>query len=114
MSVPATEISTDSGGERRSTATRGCACGVFRFADRLDVLLMALGTLGAVADGCANNLLLVFLSDVVNSLGGAASSAPLHDVEKVRGCRCAGFSPAQLSCYDLCLLVYALPACSRA
>ena len=38
--------------------------GVLAFADRLDVLLVALGTLDAVADGCSYNLLLVFASDV--------------------------------------------------
>ena len=65
--------------------------GVLAFADRLDVLLVALGTLGAVADGCSYNLLLVFASDVVNSLGGGGHAAAqlggarfMHDVEKVR------------------------------
>ncbi|RLM65370.1 putative ABC transporter B family member 8 [Panicum miliaceum] len=51
------------------------AGGVLAFADRLDVLLMALGTLGAVADGCSYNLLLVFASDVVNSLGRGHAAA---------------------------------------
>ena len=48
---------------------------------------MALGTLDAVADGCSYNLLLVFASDVVNSLGrgGQLGGARfMHDVEKVR------------------------------
>jgi ATP-binding cassette, subfamily B (MDR/TAP), member 1 len=74
------------------------AGGVLAFADRLDLLLTALGTLGAVADGCSYNLLLVFASDVVNSLGrghaaaqqgGASATATscvrfMRDVEKVR------------------------------
>ncbi|CAN6241764.1 unnamed protein product [Urochloa humidicola] len=55
--------------ERRTAARAG----VFAFADRVDAALMALGTLGAVADGCSYNLLLVFASDVVNSLGRAAT-----------------------------------------
>ncbi|RLM74087.1 putative ABC transporter B family member 8 [Panicum miliaceum] len=86
-------------GAPASTTTAGSVSrGVLAFADRLDVLLMALGALGAVADGCSYNLLLVFASDVVNSLGrghaaaqqqqGGASAATtsgvrfMHDVEK--------------------------------
>ncbi|CAN6270202.1 unnamed protein product [Urochloa humidicola] len=64
----------------RRTAARG---GVFAFADRVDAALMALGTLGAVADGCSCNLLLVFASDVVNSLGRAHAGAQFtHEVDK--------------------------------
>ena len=73
--------------------------GVLAFADRLDVLLVALGTLGAVADGCSYNLLLAFASDAVNSIGRAHGAAAqkqggatttsdgarfVHDVDKVR------------------------------
>lgn len=74
MHVPRslTAASTGGGGadgRRTPAASRG---GVVAFADGLDVLLVALGTLGAVADGCSYNLLLAFISDVVNSLGRGA------------------------------------------
>ena len=73
--------------------------GMFRFADRVDVLLMALGTLGAIGDGCSTNLLLIFASDVMNALGyggaqasggggGAKSAQFMHEVEKVRRAPC--------------------------
>ena len=72
--------------------------GMFRFADRVDVLLMALGTLGAIGDGCSTNLLLIFASDVMNALGyggaqaaatgGAKSAQFMHQVEKVRRAPC--------------------------
>ncbi len=86
MSAAAT---TGGGGERRSLR------GMFKFADRVDVLLMALGTLGAIGDGCSTNLLLIFASDVMNSLGyaragahGGAAAATgvdfMREVEKVR------------------------------
>ena len=73
------------GGERRSIR------GLFKFADRVDVLLMVLGTLGAIGDGCSTNLLLIFASDVMNSLGhghaqqqsSAMSAHFMHDIEKV-------------------------------
>lgn len=78
MSAPA----TPGGGERRSIR------GMFKFADRVDVLLMVLGTLGAIGDGCSTNLLLIFASDVMNSLGygraqGSAKGVDfMHEVEK--------------------------------
>ncbi|KAJ3695069.1 hypothetical protein LUZ60_000446 [Juncus effusus] len=45
--------------------------GMFMFADRTDIILMILGTIGAIGDGCATNCLTIFLSDVMNSLGNA-------------------------------------------
>ena len=83
MSAPA-----GTGGERPMSIR-----GMFRFADRVDVVLMALGTLGAIGDGCSTNLLLIFASDVMNALGygrgggGAAAAATvdfMREVEKVR------------------------------
>ena len=77
------------GGGERPMSIRG----MFQFADRVDVLLMALGTLGAIGDGCSTNLLLIFASDVMNALGyggarasggGAKSAQFMHEVEKVR------------------------------
>lgn len=72
-------------GERRART------GFFLFADWADVALMAVGTLGAVGDGCSINCLLLFASTVMNSLGygEAAQNADhghadfMHDVEKV-------------------------------
>ncbi|CAL4961640.1 unnamed protein product [Urochloa decumbens] len=76
------------GGGERPMSIRG----MFQFADRLDILLMALGTLGAIGDGCSTNLLLIFASDVMNALGygrgaggGAAAATTvdfMHEVEK--------------------------------
>ncbi|KAJ1285188.1 hypothetical protein BS78_03G261100 [Paspalum vaginatum] len=85
MSAPA-----GTGGADRTMSIRG----MFQFADRVDVLLMALGTLGAIGDGCSTNLLLIFASDVMNALGyggaqarqqgggGAQSAQFMHVVEK--------------------------------
>lgn len=80
MSAPA-----GTGGGERPASIRG----MFRFADRVDVVLMALGTLGAIGDGCSTNLLLIFASDVMNALGygrGAQGGGVdfMHEVEKVR------------------------------
>lgn len=42
---------------------------IFRYADWVDILLMFLGTIGAIGDGMSTNCLLVFASSLMNSLG---------------------------------------------
>uniref|UniRef100_J3L363 MDR-like ABC transporter n=1 Tax=Oryza brachyantha TaxID=4533 RepID=J3L363_ORYBR len=57
--------------------------GMFRYADRLDVLLMVLGTVGAVANGMSEPLMSVFFGNVINSFGDSSSSTVLRSVTKV-------------------------------
>lgn len=42
---------------------------IFRYADRVDMLLMLLGTLGSIGDGMQNPLTMLILSDVINDYG---------------------------------------------
>ncbi|KAJ3695068.1 hypothetical protein LUZ60_000445 [Juncus effusus] len=57
--------------------------GLFKFADRTDIVLMILGTIGAIGDGCSTNCLLVFASDVMNYLGTANNHNNfMHEIEK--------------------------------
>lgn len=42
---------------------------IFRYADWVDLVLMFLGTVGAIGDGMSTNCLLVFVSSLMNSLG---------------------------------------------
>ncbi|THG14798.1 hypothetical protein TEA_007785 [Camellia sinensis var. sinensis] len=49
--------------ERKSIAI------MLRCADRVDILLMVLGTLGAIGDGMSTNCLLLYVSRLFNSLG---------------------------------------------
>lgn len=42
---------------------------IFRYADWFDILLMILGSIGAIGDGMSTNCLLVFASRLMNSLG---------------------------------------------
>ncbi|KAF7818652.1 ABC transporter B family member 1 [Senna tora] len=51
---------------------------LFRFADGLDYILMAIGTVGAIVHGCSLPLFLRFFADLVNSFGSNA-----NDVEKM-------------------------------
>ena len=60
---------------------------IFRYADWVDLLLMFLGTVGAIGDGMSTNCLLVFVSRVMNSLGYGNSQKShgnfMDEVEKV-------------------------------
>lgn len=48
---------------------KGSILQIFRYADWTDVLLMLLGALGAIGDGMSTNVLLLFASRIMNSLG---------------------------------------------
>uniref|UniRef100_A0A453FAI5 ABC transporter B family member 11 n=1 Tax=Aegilops tauschii subsp. strangulata TaxID=200361 RepID=A0A453FAI5_AEGTS len=56
---------------------------MFRYADRLDVLLMAVGSLGAVANGVSEPLISILFGDVINSFGQSTTSTVLRAVTKV-------------------------------
>ncbi|KAG9153943.1 hypothetical protein Leryth_022985 [Lithospermum erythrorhizon] len=47
---------------------------LFRFADRLDCVLMGIGTVGAFVHGCSLPLFLRFFADLVNSFGSNANN----------------------------------------
>ncbi|GJX74407.1 ABC transporter B family member 1 [Tanacetum coccineum] len=51
---------------------------LFRFADRLDYVLMGVGTIGAFVHGCSLPIFLRFFADLVNSFGSNA-----NDVDKM-------------------------------
>ncbi|KAL6006077.1 hypothetical protein ACLOJK_040122 [Asimina triloba] len=59
---------------------------IFRYADWLDVLLMILGTIGAIGDGLSTNCLLLYASRIMNSLGYGRTTANhgnfMEEVEK--------------------------------
>lgn len=42
---------------------------VLRYSDWVDIVLMILGTVGAIGDGMSTNILLVYASRIMNSLG---------------------------------------------
>ncbi|KAI3935831.1 hypothetical protein MKX01_033015 [Papaver californicum] len=59
----------------------------FRYSNRIDVLLMLLGSVGAIGDGMAINLFLVFASHLLNTVGLGKSKDDqghfMNEVEKV-------------------------------
>jgi hypothetical protein len=78
----------------------GARGGIFRHADRLDMLLMLLGTLGSIGDGLQNPLTMLILSDVINDYG-SGSSLTNDVVDKV-----VGTVSGTVTC---CLVIRCLP-----
>ncbi|CAL0322156.1 unnamed protein product [Lupinus luteus] len=55
---------------------------IFRYADWTDVVLMLMGAFGAIGDGMSTNVLLLFASRIMNSLGYGKNSNSMPEVEK--------------------------------
>ncbi|XP_076950101.1 ABC transporter B family member 1-like [Bidens hawaiensis] len=79
------ETDTDMGmeGEKSKNAEKNMDASVgfgelFRFADRLDYVLMGIGTIGAFVHGCSLPIFLRFFADLVNSFGSNA-----NDIDKM-------------------------------
>lgn len=66
------------GGEKPEAVTAVGFGQLFRFADGLDYVLMAIGSVGALVHGCSLPLFLRFFADLVNSFGSYA-----NDVDKM-------------------------------
>lgn len=58
-------------------------CRLFIFADKLDALLMVVGTISAVGNGVAQPLMTLIFGDLINSFGGSNQSNVMHVVSKV-------------------------------
>ncbi|KAF7819764.1 putative ABC transporter B family member 8 [Senna tora] len=54
---------------RNRNRNRNSKAIIFRYADWMDVVLMVMGALGAIGDGMSTNVLLIFVSRIMNSLG---------------------------------------------
>ncbi|GMJ07389.1 multi-drug resistance 13, ATP-binding cassette B15 [Hibiscus trionum] len=65
--------SPEKNGFLRENETRHNIFIIFRYADWLDVLLMVMGTIGAIGDGMSTNWLILFVSRIMNSLGYGSS-----------------------------------------
>ena len=58
--------------------------GLFRYADGTDVLLMLLGTVGALANGVTQPIMTVIFGQVINAFGGSVDTGDvLQRVNKV-------------------------------
>uniref|UniRef100_A0A0D9V4I1 MDR-like ABC transporter n=1 Tax=Leersia perrieri TaxID=77586 RepID=A0A0D9V4I1_9ORYZ len=56
---------------------------MFRYADRVDMALMAVGTVAAMANGMSEPLMSVVFAAVIDSFGGGDAGTVLHRVSKV-------------------------------
>ncbi|PSS28982.1 ABC transporter B family member 9 like [Actinidia chinensis var. chinensis] len=73
--------------ERRERASNGdqkvAFYRLFSFADRLDVALMAVGTISAVVTGLTQPLMTLIFGTLINSFGDSDRSRVVHEVSKV-------------------------------
>ena len=69
--------------EAAAAAKKVPLLGMFRYADRLDVLLMVIGTVGAVVNGVAEPLMTVLFGNVIDSFGDSTTKSILRSVSKV-------------------------------
>ena len=76
--------SSSSNGEKLETLPSVGFGELFRFADGLDYILMAIGTAGAIVHGCSLPLFLRFFADLVNSFGANANNVDKMTQEVVK------------------------------
>ena len=82
----------DEGGEDGKRTTEEAATAtdkvpplvMFRYADRGDVALMAVGTVAAVANGMSEPLMTLVFAAVIECFGAGDDSTVLHRISKVR------------------------------
>ncbi|XP_071685590.1 ABC transporter B family member 1 [Rutidosis leptorrhynchoides] len=107
-----TETNMEMEGEKSKNAEKDKEISVgfgelFRFADRLDYVLMVIGTIGAFVHGCSLPIFLRFFADLVNSFGSNANNIDkmTHEVLKyafyflVVGAAIWASSWAEISCW---------------
>ncbi|CAD6230187.1 unnamed protein product [Miscanthus lutarioriparius] len=81
--------------------------GLFRYADGTDVLLMLLGTVGALANGVSQPVMTVIFGQVINAFGDATTDNVLHRVNQAvlnfvyLGIATAVVSFLQVSCWTM-------------
>ncbi|KAK7285015.1 hypothetical protein RJT34_19771 [Clitoria ternatea] len=79
------DVAASSSGEKKPESVPSVGFGeLFRFADGLDYILMAIGTVGAIVHGCSLPIFLRFFADLVNSFGSNANNVDKMTQEVVK------------------------------
>ncbi|KAA8523733.1 hypothetical protein F0562_010156 [Nyssa sinensis] len=63
----------------------GSKDGMFRYADRVDKLLMLFGSLGSIGDGLQILLMMFVLSNVINGYGSIGTTVSISSINKSHG-----------------------------
>ncbi|MED6207756.1 ATP-binding cassette sub- B member 9 [Stylosanthes scabra] len=83
-SSSATRDNDDGGGKRKNKANQKVPFyKLFSFADRLDVILMIVGTLAAIGNGLSQPLMTVIFGKLINTFGSGDPSRIVKEVSKV-------------------------------
>lgn len=105
--TPTTTTTTDSAGAKDEKPgpdmPAASMAELFRFADGLDCILMAIGTAGAIVHGCSLPIFLRFFADLVNSFGSNADNPDkmMQEVLKVSA-KAQSFFAKTATCRLLC------------
>ncbi|XP_047055174.1 ABC transporter B family member 9-like [Lolium rigidum] len=92
---------------KKAVATKVPFFGMFRYAGRADLVLMAVGTVAAMVNGMSEPLMTVVFSTVIETFGSSDDSTILHRVSKVvmyyiyLGIMTAVASFLQVSCWTM-------------
>uniref|UniRef100_A0ACD5VTZ8 Uncharacterized protein n=1 Tax=Avena sativa TaxID=4498 RepID=A0ACD5VTZ8_AVESA len=104
----AEDEATTEGGERKNAGgTKVPFFGMFRYAGRTDLALMAVGTAAAMVNGMSQPLMTVVFAEVIEAFGASDDSTILHRVSKVvvyyiyLGIGTAVASFLQVSCWTM-------------
>lgn len=62
---------------------------LFSFADRIDVILIVVGTISAMANGVSQPLMTVIFGKLINSFGSSDPSQAINQVSKVVFLQCS-------------------------
>ncbi|OVA18948.1 ABC transporter [Macleaya cordata] len=73
----------EGGGEDGEAVQKVSFYKLFTFADRLDVILMSIGTICAIGNGLAQPLMTLIFGQLINSFGASDRSHVVHEVSKV-------------------------------
>jgi ATP-binding cassette, subfamily B (MDR/TAP), member 1 len=77
------EVGSGSGNGGGDAGKKVPFTGLFRYADGTDVLLMLLGTVGALANGVSQPVMTVIFGQVINAFGDATIDDVLNRVNQV-------------------------------
>ncbi|KAH6555644.1 hypothetical protein KP509_36G048300 [Ceratopteris richardii] len=81
--VPKRNSPEDSDVEMKNESSRSFLVHMLQYADKYDVLLMILGTLGAIGDGISTPGLMVIMSGLINTFGRGTSGDPSAFMDQI-------------------------------
>lgn len=77
------EDNNNNGEKKRDEDQKVSFYKLFSFADKFDIALMIIGTIGAIGNGLTQPLMTLIFGQLVNSFGSSNSDEVVHEISKV-------------------------------